>query len=181
MPICHERNLERPATSFKKKTVIDDWIELILNPLTITVNEGDQTQKAEALQAKICHFRRQEHDITMPEAALRYNSISWNVFKLWLHQTQKNTNVFPPKRTINWELIDATWVCRTFGWISESESSISVMKACFHFVFCFSRSRAFLSPDLFHQVMRVHVNMLHRSPLWRRHWVKTFLLIIIMI
>lgn len=60
----------------KDNSKIYDWIELILNLLSLNVTEHDQThKKAEAEQAKICHFRRHKHDIMMPKATLGYNSI----------------------------------------------------------------------------------------------------------
>lgn len=65
-----------------------------------------QHNQSRAWEAKMCHFRRQKHDIMMPKATLGSNSIYWNVFKLWLATKHKNDqSLFSPKAHISWSLL----------------------------------------------------------------------------
>lgn len=111
-----------------------------------------QHNQTRAWQAKTCHFRRQKHDIMMPEATLGSNSIYWNVFKLWLATKHKNNqSLFSPKAQILGSLSMSSEPAEHLAREAEYQK-VKAAHSCFKslfpfclFVFCFSRSQAFLS------------------------------------
>lgn len=103
---------------------------------------------------KMCHFRRQKHDIMMPKATPGSNSIYWNVSKRWLATKHKSgQSLFSPKAHILWSLWMSFEPAEHLAHEAEYQN-VKAAHSCFKslfsfclFVFCFSRSPAFLSAD----------------------------------
>lgn len=122
-----------------------------------------QHNRTRASEAKMCHFRKQKHDIMMPKATLGSNSIYWNVFKFW--QATKHKKNFCGAFECHLSLQNI-WLMGLN--IQKAHSCFKSLVPFCLFVFCFSRSQAFLSADKAPShltVLWVHVDMLYKSPM----------------
>lgn len=100
----------------------------------------------EAREAKTCHFRGPEHDITTPRSSRASNWIYSNVFKLWLAMKHKKS--LPPSHSQPPHTFCGGCECHLnlrhirLNRAEYQESESSALKCCFHLVlfllwFCF--------------------------------------------